>query len=112
MIYLQKEKEQFAQVKKEFDDAYKALLEQAYLTFEGKGTVRDTGSPIHHRMSPLNMLSLIQAKGRRIESTLSLEGWGERGASRARIVEECTDIANYALFIAALATMLEKEVAK
>ena len=109
MIYLKAEKHAFEVVKERFNKAYLALLETMFKVFEEKGKVRDAGSPIHHRMSPVSMLTLIQAKGRRIESLLSEPEWETKQDYLEKVVEECTDVANYALYIAALCSILLSE---
>jgi len=108
MIYLQREKEEFARTKEEFEGAYETLLNRMFNTFKKKGETRDTGSPLHHRQSPVGCLSVAQAKCRRIESLLSFEGW--ETSLLPDIVEECVDAANYLLYIATLCRMLELEV--
>lgn len=112
MIYLKGEKEAFELVKAEFEGEYTALLERMYSTFRKKGDTRDTGSPIHHRQSPISMLSIAQAKCRRIESILSRPGWEERRTSLEAVIEECVDVANYVLYLAALCSLLAKEEQK
>ena len=109
MIYLKAEKQAFKVVKERFNAAYLALLEKMYEVSKAKGEVRDVGSPIHHRMSPISMLTLAQAKCRRIESLLSQPGWETKQERLEKTIEECTDIANYALFIAALCSLLAAE---
>jgi len=109
MIYLKAEKHAFEVVKERFNKVYVALLEKMYEISKEKGKVRDVGSPIHHRMSPISMLTLAQAKCRRIESLLSQPGWETKQERLEKVVEECTDIANYALFIAALCSLLLTE---
>lgn len=109
MIYLQRELEEFARTKEEFEEKYTELLQIMHDTFKEKGKTRDIGSPLHHRQSPIGMLSLAQAKCRRIQALLSL---GERpwtGKHLADIIEECVDSANYVLYIAALCRMLRVE---
>lgn len=110
MIYLRREKEQFEGTKKAFGEAYAALLSEMATVAEAKGRTRDTGSPIHHRKSPSGMVSDIQSKSRRIESLISAHGWQDEPEALSKVVEECTDIANYSLFIAALAVLLGKEI--
>ena len=112
MIYLQREKEEFAKTKEEFEEAYRGLLEIMFATFKEKGRTRDTGSPLHHRQSPEGMLSIAQAKGRRIESLLSSERWELTGRHLADVIEECVDASNYLLYIAALCRMLRVEEQK
>ena len=109
MIYLQSEIAAFEQVKAEFADEYTALLERMYSTFRKKGDTRDTGSPIHHRQSPESMLSIAQAKCRRIESILSRPEWEERRTSLEDVIEECVDVANYVLYLASVCSLLKEE---
>lgn len=109
MVYLQSEKEAFEQVKEEFKYSYLALLGVMRDTFEAKGDIRDTGSPIHHRQPPNSMLSIAQAKCRRIEAIISRPGWEERQTSLEDVIEECVDVANYVLYLASLCSLLEKE---
>lgn len=106
MIYLQREKEEFGKTKEEFEKAYTALLERMSTVFKEKGKTRDAGSPLHHRQSPIGMLSIAQSKCRRIEALLSSDEWETR--KLPAIIEECVDIANYVLYIAALSQMLEQ----
>lgn len=110
MIYLRRETEEFTKTKAVFADAYMALLEKMFDTFTEKGKTRDVGSPLHHRQSPVSCLSITQAKGRRIEALLSLEGWERNDKRLADVIEECVDAANYVLYIAALCRMLQKEL--
>ena len=109
MIYLQSETAAFEQVKADFTHQYTQLLHRMLDTFEKKGDVRDTGSPIHHRQSPNSMLSIAQAKCRRIESILSRPEWEERRTSLEDVIEECVDVANYVLYLASLCSLLEGE---
>jgi hypothetical protein len=110
MIYLQHEEAEFTKTKEVFEDAYRALLEKMFNTFKEKGKTRDVGSPLHHRQSPTGMLSIAQAKCRRTESILSMDGWELNSKRLADIIEECVDASNYLLYIAALCRMLEKEI--
>lgn len=110
MIYLQSEHKSFAETKLQFSEAYIAHLERMLETYRRKGETRDVGAPIHHRMSPEQMLGLIQAKGRRVDSLLSQPGWEHNGDDLDKIAEECLDQANYALYIASIASLLLKEV--
>lgn len=110
MIYLQREKAEFEKTKKEFTEEYTVLLERMFDTFKEKGKTRDTGSPLHHRQSPVGMLSIAQAKCRRTEALLSFEGWELSEKHLADIIEECVDAANYVLYIAVLCQMLRLEV--
>jgi len=109
MIYLQSEKEQFAETKAKFDAAYNYLLQELYNVYAAKGETRDALTPIHHRMSPENMVALAQAKLRRIETLVSQPDWENDKALREKVIEECGDVANYNLYIAALCLMLLKE---
>lgn len=109
MIYLKSEVAAFGQVKDEFKYSYIALLGVMRDTFEAKGKTRDTGSPIHHRQSPNSMLSIAQAKCRRVESILSRPGWEERPTQLEDVIEECVDIANYVLYLASLCLLLKDE---
>lgn len=109
MIYLKSENEKFNIVKEEFADEYSALLMRMYDTFIAKGKTRDAGSPIHHRQSPTSMLSIAQAKCRRVESILSRPGWEERQTALEDVIEECVDVANYVLYLASLCSLLEEE---
>lgn len=110
MIYLKREESEFTLTKRQFEDAYATLLERMFNTFKEKGKTRDTGSPLHHRQSPEGMLSIAQAKCRRIESILSADLWELNGKRLADIIEECVDASNYLLYIATLCRMLEKEI--
>ena len=110
MLYLKKEKEQFEETKAAFTKAYGELLQRMAAVADSKGEDRDTGSPIHHRMSPHDMLAILQAKSRRVESILSVSGW-EKSDQLSKVIEESVDIANYCLFIAALCSLLRKEEA-
>ena len=109
MIYLQEEVEGFERTKNEFEANYKTLLLRMLETFTRKGATRDTNSPIHHRMSPATMIALAQAKMRRIETIISTPKWEKDMALLNKVIEECGDVANYNLFVAALCMMLEKE---
>lgn len=108
MKYLKKERELFAAVKKEFWECYKRALREALEIAEERGASLDTGSPLHHRMSSEGMAHEIGKKNRRIQGVLEqgfTEGEDYRQAL-AKIVEESTDIINYAAFLAAYTTML------
>lgn len=106
MIYLKREEAAFALTKKEFEDAYDTLLNRMFETFKTKGATRDTGAPIHHRMSPATMIALAQAKMRRIETIISTANWEKDKNLLNKVVEECGDVANYNLFVAALCLLL------
>lgn len=110
MIYLKKEREQFEETKKAFGEAYAALLREMATVAEAKGADRDTGSPIHHRMQPSAMLAIVQAKSRRIETLISASGWQDEPEVLSKVLEECTDIANYSLYLGALCVLLAKEM--
>ena len=112
MIYLDREIVEFARTKAEFQDAYLSLTNEMYTTFKTKGATRDTGAPIHHRISPASMVALAQAKMRRIETIISAADWKDDNDLHNKIVEECCDVANYSLFIAALCLMLQEEAKK
>lgn len=109
MIYLDREITEFERTKTEFEEVYSSLLQRMYDTFKEKGATRDTGAPIHHRSSPMQMLALAQAKMRRIETLISTGGWEEDVDLCSKIVEECGDVANYNLYIAALCLLLKGE---
>ena len=109
MIYLEREKADFEKTKTEFEEQYCILLQRMFDTFKAKGETRDIGAPIHHRMSPATMVALAQAKMRRIETLISAADWKEDDNLRNKVVEECGDVANYVLYIAALCKMLQKE---
>lgn len=102
MKYLNYEARQFEVTKEAFRERYVTLLNYMQKVFLAKGVTRDVNSPIHHRQSPQSMLALAQAKGRRVERLLETEQY-------PAVIEECVDIANYVLFIAALYKMLEAE---
>jgi len=112
MIYLQQEIQQFIQTKQLFETDYISLLEQMLDTYKNKGAIRDTTSPIHHRMSPMQMLGLLQAKSRRVDSILSEPNWEKQLGLLDKVIEECCDIANYALFTATLCSLLKGESCK
>lgn len=112
MIYLKREREQFEDTKAAFTKAYGALLQRMAAVADSKGEDRDTGSPIHHRMSPHDMLAILQAKSRRIESIMTTPGWSVDQTALAKVIEESVDIANYCLFVAALCSLLQDEEAK
>jgi len=78
-------------------------------TYRAKGESRDVGSPIHHRMSPEQILGLVQAKARRLDSTMSRPGWEREATELEKLIEESGDIATYASYISALCLMLLKE---
>lgn len=109
MIFLEKEKVAFTETKAEFTAAYTTLLERMFDTFKEKGKTRDVGSPLHHRQSPFGMLSIAQAKCRRVESILSRPEWEAHPTLLKDITEECVDAANYVLYIAALCSLLGEE---
>lgn len=112
MIYLEREQAEFTKTKAEFQDTYLGLTNEMYRVFKEKGATRDTGAPIHHRMSPASMVALAQAKMRRIETLTSTVGWEDNSDLLDKVVEECCDVANYNLFVAALCKMLQKEAKK
>lgn len=109
MQYLKREQAQFEATKKQFEEAYEACLEEAYATYKERGASRDLGSPFHHRQSPKMMLGTVKTKTHRVEANLSKEGWATDPRALARIIEESKDLANYALFISALCSMLKEE---
>jgi len=112
MIYLKPELEQFEKVKKDFAVALRSVLGEMWDTFNLKGSVRDSTSPIHHRQSPLQMLSTAQAKCRRIESLLGQLAEERTDKTLEGIEEECVDAANYLCYIAAFCKLLQFEQAK
>jgi len=109
VIYLRKEIEAFTQTKHEFEEAYVSLLERALNIYQANAATRDVGSPIHHRQSPMSMLSLAQAKCRRIEARISDNNWERNKATIPLVIEECVDVTNYVLYIAALCLLLLQE---
>ena len=109
MIYLKSELAQFTETKEAFADAFRDALGSMWDTFQAKAKVRDVGSPIHHRYAPRRNLEVAQAKGRRIESLTSVQGWENDPKALASVLEECYDAANYLMFIAALCSMLQAE---
>ena len=109
MIYLQNEKAQFAETKVKFDAAYNYLLQEMFNVYEAKGKTRDTQTPIHHRMAPVTMIALAQAKLRRVETIVSQPNWENDKTLCDKVIEECGDVANYSLYVAALCLMLLKE---
>lgn len=109
MIYLQKEREAFAETLEEFEATYIKLLENLLEVYRHKAATRDAATPIHHRMSPQTMLALAQAKTRRVETLLSSSGTFEEAGRLVKVIEECGDIANYCLYISALCSMLKRE---
>lgn len=112
MIFLKSERDAFELVKAKFTDKYTELLQAMFDTSKEKGKIRDVNSPIHHRQSPISMLSIAQAKCRRIESILSRSGWEERQPRLEDVIEECVDIANYVLYLASLCSLLLEEERK
>ena len=109
MIYLGSEKAEFSRTKAEFNGAYKHLLQEMYNVYEAKGETRDTQTPIHHRMAPVTMIALAQAKLRRVETIVSQPDWENDKTLCEKVIEECGDVANYSLYVAALCLMLLKE---
>lgn len=109
MIYTQSERKQFAGTIKRFDFLYEALIKQMEYVYREKAEERDVDTPLHHRMSPLYMLSVIQAKCRRLDAMLTRPGWEEDEHLRDRVVEECIDAANYALYISAFCWLIDDE---
>ena len=109
MIYLQKEREAFAETLEEFEATYIKLLENLLSVYQHKAATRDSATPIHHRMSPQTMLALAQAKTRRVETLLSLQSTFEGTDRLVKVIEECGDIANYCLYISALCSMIKRE---
>ena len=109
MIYLKSELAQFEDTKRDFTNAFRKVLEEMFRVFNAKAKVRDVGSPIHHRYAPRRNLEVAQAKGRRIESLTSVQGWERDHEALALTLEECYDAANYLMFIAALCSMLQAE---
>lgn len=109
MIYLERERKAFEETKREFEAAFTAALEDIFTRFKSKGALRDAGSPIHHRQTPSFQLGVIQAKCHRVNAALEQPGWEHDAKLRAVVIEEAGDIANYALYIAALCLMLDKE---
>lgn len=110
VIYLKREREEFERTKKEFEAAYIEILDEMLHIYAEKGRTRDLSSPLHHRLSPGSMISLIQAKCRRTESILSRPGWELDLGLLVKMREECWDIANYAAYTAALCSMLRAEL--
>lgn len=110
MIYLQYEEKLFQRVKERFVDYYDEAIQTAEDRFKQRGELVDLGSPIHHRVSAVAMSYEIAKKCRRIDAAQTREGWHRAPKMLTKIIEECTDIINYAAFLSAFCQMLNAEM--
>jgi hypothetical protein len=110
MMYLEREKDLFQKVQAAFWRYYQQAIEVMLRVAKERGERLDTETPPHHRMSPEGEVYEVRKKGRRLQEIISLPGWEKDPSKLAKVVEECVDVANYALFLAAFAQMLRSEV--
>ncbi len=104
MIYLQRERDEFELTKQQFRIKCQEIRTMMAKVDAERGEVRDMNSPLHHRQPPQGMLALAKSKCSRLDRLLDISH-----PDIPQIVEECVDIANYAVFIAALYLMIMEE---
>lgn len=114
MLFLKKEEEAHNETKAAFWFRYDSLLGAMAAVSQERGTRLQTlsggSAPLHHRMTPEGMVHEVRKKARRIEETMLCDYWYRDRALVAKVIEECVDAANYALFLGALCKMLEDEM--
>lgn len=112
MIFLEREKREFARTHKEFAAAYVDAVLELRRVYEERSAVRDVDTPLHHRKSPEECLGEMKSRCHRLNSLFAKGDLVENVDTLNRVIEECSDIANYSLFISALCSMLLKERAE
>ncbi len=105
MLYFKAEKALFERIKNTYSINIQKMENKARTRRAQRGRTSDTGSPIHHRMSPEGMLHEIAKKAGRLQATQSNPAWADTKEDLKRTVGETVDIINYALFLGALCSM-------
>lgn len=108
MILLKDERELNDQTLMRWDDALRTIAERAWGTHRERGLKLDL-TPIHHRIAPGGMLHEIKKRGLRIQSFMDNPRWHSDPHLLDKLIDECVDIANFATFLGAFATLLKGE---
>lgn len=96
---------------KVFREKYEEVLSEMMEVMEERGAVRDKDTPIYLRRSPEENLGIAHGKVYRVESLLhQISQHGQVEHLLIKVVEECIDIANYVIFIAALCLLALEDV--
>ena len=101
MKFLERERIAFEQTKHEFWLHYGDMITQMQELAAERGERLDMDTPLHHRMEPSALCHEVLKKGRRTRSMVGQEGWEDSEELLLKTIEECTDIANFALYLAA-----------
>ena len=105
MKFLKVEQDLFAEVQAEFWSHYATLIEEMQVIAVERGVRLDKDTPLHHRMEPAALCHEVLKKGRRVRSMLGQKGWEDSEELLLKTIEECTDIGNFALYLAATANL-------
>ena len=108
MILLNDERELNEQTLKRWSKALREIAERAWGTQVERGEKLDV-TPIHHRIAPAGMLHEIKKRALRIESFMADPAWHSNPHLLHKLIDECIDIANFATFLGAFATLLQEE---
>lgn len=111
MLFPKDVREQMERSQENFTASYLSILQKMQHVMEERGSVRDTDTPIYVRRSVGEQLGIAHGKFYRVQSCLdSLNHKAPRLDLLRKVIEECIDIANYVIFIAALCRLvLEQE---
>ncbi|MFA5526502.1 MAG: hypothetical protein WC992_06740 [Acholeplasmataceae bacterium] len=91
---------------RDFVNEYAKIIFKMKEVMEERGAVRDRNTPIYIRRSPAENLGIAHGKVYRMESLLTELNYEEPQPEILRkLIEEAVDIANYVIFIAALAQL-------
>jgi hypothetical protein len=108
MILLKDERELNERTLERWNKALREIAERAWGTQKERGEKLDV-TPIHHRIAPEGMLHEVKKRALRIESFFDDHQWHTNRALLVKLIDECVDIANFATFLGAFATLLQEE---
>ena len=96
-----------------FTEVYRDTLKELNRIMIERGRDRDTETPIYIRRPPESNRSLAEGKLLRVQSLLAqLDSERPYTKDLRKLIEECVDIANYAIFIAVTCKMVLDEEEK
>lgn len=110
--YLKRELEMFDEVQYDYRLAIIQLLELARDRFEERSQEVDHTTPIHHRVTPGDMVTELKTKARRLQNLIDIEGWETNLAILKKILDEAKDEVVYAAMLGGLALLLLDDLAE
>ena len=112
MLFPKKMRTLLTQEHKRFNRIYVGMLDKQKQVMLERGADRDNETPIYIRRSPGENYGVASSKMLRIRSLLSnLDRNRPQASVLKKLIEECIDVCNYLLFIAALCSMVLEDEA-